>query len=171
MLVKPRTPSPQTDYERYREKIRIDRDQLDMSVEEQAGIYLSVSEQYVKAVSERDALRDQLARKDAEIAGAVRQKAEQNKSRATEAMINDAVMLHNDHIQLSERLSLAKKEVDLWMSLRDAFDQRMRMLRELVTLYTTGYFSVAGTGKPRNTVHDALADSARQRLSEQRKSR
>lgn len=177
VMIRPRT-TPQTastrsasDYDALRERIKIDRDALDKSVEEQAQVFLEVCDRHVNALSLRDEARDKLSRRDAEIARDARQKGEKSGTRVTEANINDSVMLHADHIKLSAELAELKKQSDLWGVLRDAFDQRMRMIRELVNLYAMGYYGANGSVGPRNTVRDSLAATARSKLDEDRKSR
>lgn len=175
VMIKPRgqpvAAKEQTDYEMLRNRIKIDRDALDKSVEEQAQVFLEVCDRHVHALSLRDEARDKLSRRDAEIARDTRQKGEKGGTRTTEAMVNDSVMLHTEHIQLSANLTELKKQADLWGVLRDAFDQRMRMIKELVNLYAMGYFGAAGALGPRNTVRDSLAETARARLDENRKAR
>ena len=160
-----------TDYDMLRNRIKIDRDALDKSVEEQAQVFLEVCDRHVNALSLRDEARDKLSRRDAEIARETRQKGEKGGTRVTEAMVNDTVMLSADHIKFSTELAELKKQSDLWGVLRDAFDQRMRMIRELVNLYAMGYFGAASAIGPRNTVRDSLAETARARLDENRKAR
>lgn len=174
VMIKPRgqaVTKELTDYDLFRARIKIDRDALDKSVEEQAQVFLEVCDRHVNALSLRDEARDALSRKDAEIARETRQKAEKGGSRVTEANVNDSVMLHPDHINLSDKLAKLKKQSDLWGVLRDAFDQRMRMIRELVNLYAIGYYGSAGTVGPRNAVRDSLAATARTKLDEDRKTR
>jgi hypothetical protein len=174
VMIKPRgtaIPKAPSDYDLLRARIKIDRDALDKSVEEQAQVFLEVCDRHVHALSLRDEARDALSRKDAEIAREVRQNGEKSGSRVTEANVNDSVMLHPDHIRLSAILAEIKKQSDLWGVLRDAFDQRMRMIRELVNLYAVGYYGSVGTVGPRNTVRDSLAATARTKLDEDRKIR
>ena len=173
-LIKPRIFSganTPTDYDILRTRIKIDRDALDKSVEEQAQVFLEVCDRHVNALSLRDEARDKLARHDAQIALETRQKAEREKTRITEAVVNDSVMLHPDHIRLSTELLEIKKRADLWGVLRDAFDQRMRMIRELVNLYAIGYYGATGAVTPRNVVRDSLAATAKAKLNEDRKTR
>lgn len=173
VMIRPRTLSQKepSDYDMLRARIKIDRDALDKSVEEQAQVFLEVCDKHVHALSRRDEARDKLARRDAEIARDTRQKGEKSGARITEANVNDSVMLHPDHIMISAELAELKKQSDLWGVLRDAFDQRMRMIRELVNLYAMGYYGSAGTVAPRNTVRDSLAATARIKLDEDRKAR
>ena len=171
VVLRPPGDSMPDEYALFRNRIKIDRDALDKAVEEQAQVFLEVCDRHVHALSKRDEIRDKLARRDAEIAREVRRQAEKGKTRATEAMINDSVLLHIDHVKLNTDCAELKKQADLWSVLRDAFDQRMRMIRELVNLYAIGYYGAAGTVTPRNTVRDSLAATARTKMDEDRKAR
>src|SRR3990167_4617743 len=160
-----------SDYDVFRERIHIARARLDDAVAEQAQIFLEICERHTCTLSARDEARDRLARCDAQLAQELRAALEASGKRPTESMVNDAVMLHDTHIATASFLTTTKREADLWGVLRDAFDQRMRMLRELVNLYSMSYYGSASAVGPSNTVRNALAATARERLDADRKVR
>jgi hypothetical protein len=77
------------------------------------------------------------------------------------------VMLDPERKRDKDNYSACEKEADLWGNLREAYQQRMRMLRELTTLYATSYFNVQSMGSSQNFA----VDSIRQRADEKRKAR
>lgn len=166
-----REPPPIEDpkFTAFREHVRIDRNALDSAVEQQAHLFMSVCEEHVRYASIRDEAKDRLARHDARCAREFRRKAEAAKERVTEAMVNDAVMLDEEHIRLSTELNSISAQTERWWALRIAYDQRVKMLRELVGLYASGYFSAEAAASPRAAVRDALAATARARLEERRR--
>ena len=158
-------------YQTYRAKLAIDQNDLDTCIQQQAMMFLTVQEEYSMAVSRRDGARDTLSRTDAELARDIRADFAKQNTKATESLINDTVMLAPWHIKASSILSDAKQKADQWGGLVAAYEQRLRMLRELVALYSAGYWSsrsVEGSGV---AVRDALAASAREKIEEKRNAR
>lgn len=157
-------------YEEFKLRIRIDRNHLDDAVEEQAQVFLEVCDHHSEALSVRDAAKAALARSDAELARTLRYPAGPTGKRVADQELNDTILIHPTHIEKDKEYQDAKALSDRWGNLRDAFDQRMRMIRELVTLYVQGYY-VTGVVGPRNAKRDADADYARQAQADARKQR
>lgn len=155
-------------YEELRAKVRINRDKLDEEVEQQAALFIDICEEHVMASSRRDGARDELARTDAEIAREARRRAETAGTKMTEAMCNDAVMLDPRHVKGATEHQRLRREADNWDALREAFGQRVRMLHELVALYSAGYFTTGSAQGSRSNVNDALAQTARAKMAEAR---
>lgn len=155
-------------YQQLRNRIRIDRDRLDIAVEEQAQVFLEVAEQHVHAASARDEAKDRLARLDAGLAQEAREELAKAGQRPTEALVTDAVILHPAHVKVAKEVSQLKSEADRWWVLREAFDHRLRMIRELVGLYASEYYGSAGAVSPRSAVRDSLAARAKEMQHERR---
>lgn len=167
----PERPVLPAKYLEFRDRVRIDRNNIDAAVEEQSQLFLEVSEEQVLAASRLAEAKDKLARTDAQIARKLRLDADKSKERITDSMVTAAIALDVDHHRGAEIVSEAKREADLWMALRDAYDHRRSMLRELVNLYQSGFYGSVGAAGPRNAVREALATTARQALDDQRRSR
>lgn len=163
--------APVSEYEQFAARIRLDRNALDIAAEEQSMLFFEIANRHVIAISRRDAVKDDLAQIDAELARDFRAQCERDKVRATEALVSDHILLHNRHITAAATLRLHRIEADQWGALREAFDQRMRMIKELVGLYASGYYSEGGAIGPRNAIRDAIAENARQKLDEGRRAR
>lgn len=157
-------------YDELKAQLSIDRNRLDEAVEQQATVFAKICEEHVLVSSQRDEAHDVLARRDAEIAREFRANPKEGQ-KITEAITNDAVMLHPEHVRLSQTLNQLKARADRWWGLRQAFDQRVRMLHELVSLYSGGYFTSSGAQGSKSAVSDALAATARARMDEKRKER
>lgn len=164
-------PDPMAEYEAFRERVKIDRDQLDQSVLEQAQIFSEIGERHVRVCSLRDRAKEDLAMKDSELAREIRARLVKGGQKFTEGQINDEVILHPDRASLNDIYTGYKKAADLWGILRESFEQRMRMLRELVSLHATGYYNSSAMGHPRNQVSEAMAKSAREQQEEHRRNR
>ena len=164
-------PDSMAEYETFKVKLGIDRDRLDAVVMEQAQIFDEVGERHVRACDLRDAAKTRLAVKDSELAVKHRAVLEREGKKSTDSIVNDYVLLDSARITENAQYMARKKDADMWGILREAFEQRMRMLRELVSLHATGYFNAQSMGAPRNVVRDALAESARTKMEEDRKAR
>jgi hypothetical protein len=159
------------DYDKYRNRIKIDRDRLDEAVTEQPEVFLEVCEQHTMCMSLRDGARDLLARKDSEFAREVRANIEAKGGKATENMVNDGVLLHPSRKQFKDSYEQLKTLSDKWGALRAAFEQRMRMLRELVALYGQGYFTSVTNSGNRSELSTIQAEAARAALDAKRRER
>ncbi len=158
--------------ERYlalKDRIQIDRDKLDLAVVEQADLYMDIADQHVLAVSRRDGVKEELARYDAGTASSLRAAAKDGK--ITEGTIKELILLDEGRKPLSTRYEGFKFEADLWSALRDAAEQRMRMLRELVSLYQVGYYTDKVAHGVSREGRDRLSASAKDQLHENRMAR
>jgi hypothetical protein len=164
-----------SDYARLRAKIRIDKNDLDTAVVEQPEVFLEISEAYSSACSIRDAAKDTLARADSELAAVVRRTLEAKGMKDTKDNVSDGILLHPDRVIVKRDYDIAVRTADMWGDLKFAFEQRMRMLRELVQLYAVGYFttrSMKGSQEENRTLSAAIVrdkqNMARDRAREQR---
>ncbi|MBX4215938.1 hypothetical protein KW797_03240 [Candidatus Parcubacteria bacterium] len=158
-------------YPEFRNRVKIDKDRLDSAVEEQAFLFLEVCEHHVRATSLADAARDELKQTDGRLAREFRMKQMKDGEKATEAMVNEHLVLHSEHRGAIDKLNDREREKERWYALRQAMDQRSKMLRELVNLFASSYFTSSGAATPRNAVRDALAETARKKMDEQRRSK
>lgn len=164
-LIKTRGVEQLSAIEHYRDKIKLDRHALDLAAEEQPGLFLEVAEQHVQAKSRYDQARDNLTRLDAKIAQRVRTAWNEAKDgKATEGKVADIVLTDPEHLTAADAMQKAKEEVDEWDALRSAFDHRLRMIRELTSLYAAGYYSASGSSSAKTGVRDANAAAGREAL-------
>lgn len=137
-----------TPRDKYRKELRIDRDDLDGAVIAQSELYYHVAEAHVMAAARRDAVKLDLEEAQAGADKRIRMEAAKTESKITEAALREAVRLDPLVITLERKLVDARTEADLWNALRDAFQQRSKMLPELVALYLSRLRSTSLTGRP-----------------------
>lgn len=150
--------------------LQIDRSSLDDEVMRQASLLFTVSEAVVEATAKRDALKDFLAKMEAEIDQELRAKFEASGDKYTEGQIKSLILTEKSRCLTNKNFLAAKAEVDLLVALKDAFQARGYMLRDLVSLYTANYYqndSVRATPK----MGDAVYSQRRARLAEGRTNR
>jgi Arc/MetJ family transcription regulator len=154
--------------EEFKEGLMIDKYALDDALEQQAFRMYQVSERTAEAISIRDRCKENVETTDAETAEAIRKHYLKTGDKLTEANLLQQVATSKAHLDAHEEYIEAKKQADLWSSLKDAYIQRGLALRELAGLYVAGYFADLPIKSGVNV--DASAMQARQRLNEKRKS-
>jgi hypothetical protein len=150
-----------------REKLQIDRGTLDEDMLQQPFLYMQVAEALVEAMSIRDAKKEELARVDAELAEEYRQNAPKDE-RPSDKKVTDRVLRDPRHIAAFSDYAKAVKEAQLIAALKEAFDQRGKMLRELGNLFVAGYFDKVIVKGGEHAVKGATAAMVREAQSKQR---
>jgi hypothetical protein len=141
--------------EQLKKFLEIDKLSLDDEIIRQPSLFYSVSEAYVAAVGERDTLKEQLASTDAEIDGEIRSNA---KTRVTDTAVKNLVQCDKDHEKAFKAYIAAKVKADQLGALKEAFQQRGYLLRDLASLYVANYFdhsSIQGTSSQDKTIYEA----------------
>ena len=122
----------------FREYLKIDKGTLDDEIVRQPSLFFEVSEAYAEAAATRDGFKDQLATVDAELDAKIR--AELGDAKVTESMVKGKVQTAPEHEKAFTDWLVAKERSDQYGALKEAFQQRSYMLRDLVSLYTANYF-------------------------------
>ena len=145
--------------------LNIDKDNLTEAMAAQADLFFRVGEEYAIAISEREEAKERVAIIDAELGQDSRLKkgkvGKAKEERLTESAIKDLIQINPKHLQAFEAYTATKKRAERFTALRDAFQERGRMLRDLGQLYAAGYFSITVS-------KGAAADIGRARLNEAR---
>jgi hypothetical protein len=117
-----------------RRQLSIDDDDLDRALIEQPDLYYHVAAQYVEAVAERDAAKLDLEQAQAELDGQFRRQAVEQEAKITDAAVQRKIV-STPRVQTLERDYLkCRGDADKWLALKEAFQQRSFMLRELVSI-------------------------------------
>lgn len=162
------TADKQSDLDLFRGRIALDRHALDLAAEEQPELFLSVAEHHVLAQSRHDQARDGLLREDAKLGREARAQMEKEGTKPTEGKVADVVLGMKEHIDAADKVARLKIEVDEWGALRSALEHRKSMIRELATLYASGYYTAGTASGVHSKVRDADAEAGRKRLAEAR---
>lgn len=151
-----------------RKRISFDRDALDDAIEEQAGLFLECADEFAMAVSRRDEAKSNMDQEFARACDRARKKAE----KTTEAGIKEAAQLDKKYIDAENGYRDAKLEADMAGSLRESFEMRGKMLREMAQLYIAGYYQASGVGgKVKHAISVDAAATARRTLNTARLAR
>lgn len=164
--------------DKYRDKMLINRDDLESCLIEHAQLFWDVSEKGLHASSTRDELKLQIDQLHAELDEVGRKslakKAEKDGSRVTEAAVLSYIKSNNSFQKLQQEYLESKTIADEWSALKEAFYQRGYMLRELVQLEIRRMaldMEVATTERNADQLRKHKNDTATKRLKESYDSR
>jgi hypothetical protein len=116
------------------EGLRIDRDDLDGCLVEQPDRYYHVALAHSEAVARRDAAKLDFEHVVANLDVKIRADAAAANEKTTEAGIQRELQLDDLYVEAKKKHLEASAEVDRIQALKEAFQQRSFMLRELVAL-------------------------------------
>ncbi len=129
------------DVDEYRQHLLIDKDTLDENISVQPDLFFRVSTAYALACSKRDQAKEDLKQSDAELDLDIRHELQENEIKFTEGKIANLITSHERHVEAAGVYLDTCEEANILGALKDAFSQRSYMLRELVELYTVGYYA------------------------------
>ena len=155
-----RTPLPDRTAE-FREYLKIDKDGLDEALSQQADLFFRVAEEYALAISEREEAKEGLNTVDADLGLKLRtgKKADE---KVTEGLIKDRVQKDPEHKVAFDTYAKKRRRAEQLAALKEAFQERGRMLRDLGNLYATGYFTITAAKGAASRVGREVLNRARE---------
>lgn len=123
--------------------LKIDKDGLDEAMAEQADLLFRASDEYATTVSLRDAAKEKLDTVDAQLG--LDQRSAKTDERVTEAAIKERIQTHPKHEIAFTNYTKLKERAERLFGLKNAVQERGRMLRDLSSLYASGYFTVTSS--------------------------
>lgn len=148
-------------------QLAIDKSTLDDEVIRQPVLFYTISEALTDANAERDAAKEELATVDADLDGHWRKKLSKVQDKITEKMVQNCVQTSPEHEKAFDAYLAAKTKADKLSALKDAFQQRSYMLRDLVSLYSANYYEEASI-KPSRAQEASHYAQNRERMSNAR---
>jgi hypothetical protein len=121
--------------ESLRSKLSIDKDDLDNALVEQPDLYYHVADAYVTAVADRDAAKLDLEQATADLDKQFRGAAAAAEEKLTETSLQRKIATTPRIQNMEKDLLYLRADADRWQALKEAFQQRSFMLRELVAMY------------------------------------
>lgn len=123
-----------------KEKLKIDKNDLDEELIQQSQLYYEAGSQYAKAASRSAFLKEQLRKVQSEVDLEIRAQAIEAGDKVTETMVYNKSILDPRYKQAFYEYATSCQEVDEMSALKEAFSQRAYLLKDLVALYLNGYF-------------------------------
>lgn len=140
--------------------VPVDKHNLDGNLEEQPDIFYRVSKAYAISISEADIAKAAIDELNARLDAEVREDMEKAGDKVTEGKVKMAVASIPE-MRAAVSNHLEKREISgRWLALKDSLNQRSYTLKELVALYSAGYFTDAVGGSARSQARDTNERSA-----------
>lgn len=148
--------------------LKIDPDDLDTCLVDQPGYFYHVAEQVAHANARRDTIKLELEEKTADLDKEVRKNALNAEEKVTEGGIQNRLRTMPAIQTLQRKYLDAKTEADRWAALKEAYQQRSFMLRELVALQLANFHNL-GVERGAVSARHQMGDVNRQRLEARRR--
>lgn len=147
----------------------INKNNLDEELIHQPEVYHRVANEYALAVSRKDESKYELELAEADADQRIRLELAADNEKVTEPIVAKRVSLDAEvHNKTLEYLS-SKELSERWKALVDSFGQRAYALRDLTSLYISGYFGeVVGNGE-RTAAKTRKGDEARKATADERR--
>ena len=160
------------DIQDYEKALRIDKMALERDVSRQPELFYGVADEYVRAISVRDAVKDNLAQIEASMDQAIRERSALSGEKITEKVVAAWVLDTDEYKDAVGELREAQRAVGAWNSLREAFMQRAHALKVMADLFVANYY---GSGEHKSTsqrdVSDKAYDGRKKAMSKKRRER
>lgn len=156
-----------TEIDELRRYLKIDKNRLDEELEEQPMLLFKISEAYTEAAAERDAAKEMLTTTDANLDKKGRVELDRAEEKVTEPMVKTYVQTHKDHAAATAVYLKAKHRANQLESLKESFQSRGYMIRDLCTLYAANYYE-RDSARPTNAGNRTTYSMARQKRERQR---
>jgi uncharacterized membrane protein YheB (UPF0754 family) len=153
-----------------KQRLEIDKNALDDEIIRQPQLYYEISEQLANAIAVRDSLKEETNTTDADLDGMWRKQLASLKGKVTEAMISNHILTSTQHETAFQAWLTAKTHADKLQALKEAFQQRSSMLRDLVSLYTANYYQTTSM-KPSQAAEASHYAANREHMAKARKAK
>jgi hypothetical protein len=159
------------DSREYAAALRIDKNALDEALIEQPDLFYRIAEALAMAISRRDAAKQELEIVEAETDRAVRVSMARGGEKTTEPGIKNAVRLHKDVIAATNELGDLQTEVGKISAMKEAYQQRSYVLKDLVALHIRSYYGDTTPGAPGTDARAAKYSHDRADMASERRRR
>lgn len=151
-------------------QLAIDKSVLDDEVIRQPVLFYTISEMLTDALADKDGAKENMAVIDADLDNEGRRVLAKKFDKVTETMVKNYVQTHLDHEKAFDEYLDAKTKSDKLLALKEAFQQRSYMLRDLVSLYSANYYEDASV-KPTKAQEASHYAANRNRMANARSAR
>lgn len=148
-----------------RDNIPIDEHNLVEMQKIQTGAYHEVSERLVLETSRKDAAKQFFTLVKARVEDAIRADVKESGEKVTEAGVASRIALNTEVIDAENELLDAERGVRELTALKDSFQQRSHMLRDMAQLWIAGYYSDAATESADRAVRGLKAGEAKRAIA------
>lgn len=127
-------------YTELKDGLKIDRDNLDTELIQQANSFFHASEGAAFAESIKDKKKLDIDKVFAELDRDIRDSMISDGERVTEDKVKQEINREPDYLTALSAHNYSSREYRKWESLKNAYRMRAEMLKSLVTLYNANYY-------------------------------
>lgn len=148
-------------YEQLKEQLAFSEHALDEAVLHHSQLYFTVCEEYTIACSIRDDAKKNMEESYAQNSLRIRDQALEENKKLTEDLVKQLTSLDRDYKEACKKYLSAKLEADLWGSLKEAYNTRGYMIREMAELWRASYFATSSINQPNTTAGELQYEATR----------
>jgi hypothetical protein len=142
--------------------LRIDRNALDEACIIQPDAFYRVAKRLALAISQRDQASMRLKETEAEVDGDIRHEAAVHDEKVTDKAVEARKRIDKKVLDAQDAYHEISNEVGRLTALKEAFQQRSTMIKAMIELHITGYYS--DPSRSSSDARDMVADRAKRRL-------
>jgi hypothetical protein len=170
MATRPQVRRPSVDnnratYDELLASLQISEHTLETNCVHQPTLYFEIAQLVTAARTEKANIKQELKEKEAEVSNDIRHSAATAGERITVGEVNDQVALDRAIVALNRKLLAADEKLGKLEALKESYQQRKDMLRELVQLYMSNYFADparSGEARTRDAATEGLRRARRE---------
>jgi hypothetical protein len=150
------------------EALAIDEHALDEALIRQPDAFYRVSKKLAMELSIRDAAKQALQEEEAYADERARSSIPEGE-KVTETSIKSLVRLDKKVLAATDKLLMHNRRVAMLQALKEAFQQRSYVMKDLVSLYVANYFGDTSGGRSETQLRTRRADENRTAMAEERR--
>jgi len=146
--------------------LQFNKHELDEAILHHGELFFTVSERVANYSSIRDEAKKRMEESYARNSLRIREQATEEGRKLTEDLVKQLTLLDDDYKEDSICYLRAKWETDVWTALKDAYNARGYMIKEMAELWKASYFN---TEAIKGGTEDVQYEIQRAKLAENRK--
>lgn len=162
------TVKDQNQLNKYKSYLVIDENNLDIEVSQHPALFFEVAQISAEKHGIRDSTKLDLEQAYATISISIREDHAFLGKKITEDMVLQLTKSDEDYIKFQSDFLDAKQLAEMWESLKEAFQQRTFMLKELTSLYISGYYTTSSIKGTKEEIGNVTYEERKAALNEMR---
>jgi hypothetical protein len=151
--------------------LEVDKLSLDDQLEQHPDLLYRIGEMVIERQADLKAAKRDLEEAVATVDKELRRDAEMTETKMTDTAVNRAAKLDRRVISATNRSDDLEYWVARWQKLEAAYSSRQSIMRELVTLFSNGYWSDASKPRATGSRKSQAGERAREALAAERRRR
>ncbi len=150
----------------YRNDLEIDQNDLDTCCLRQPVLFDQYAQALMPLYKKRDELKLMIDQTNARLDGIIREAASADGKKITEAMIQNEIIRNPQYTDLQQKFINICAEIKEAEIIRDAFSQRKDMLKLLVELFISGYWSSVSPKVVKRQATESIKEKLQKKIAE-----